>query len=203
MAMNIPAAAADPITPARLGPMACISSQLSGSAFKPSAWDTRADMGTAETPAEPISGFIFSFKKRFMMCTVRMPPKVQTTKVKQPETEDQQRLEAQEYFGLHGGPDRESQKDGDDVHQGVLGGVGQSLDHPALAHEVAEHEHAHQGRHGRDQQNDQDRRRSGERAVFPWPETGRSCRILIRRCSGVVIRRMMGGWIRGTMAMYE
>ena len=36
MAMNIPAAEAEPITPARLGPMACMMSQLSGSYFRPS-----------------------------------------------------------------------------------------------------------------------------------------------------------------------
>ena len=45
---NTPAVTAEPITPAMLGPMACIRRKLAGLAFCPSTWDTRAAMGTAE-----------------------------------------------------------------------------------------------------------------------------------------------------------
>ena len=48
----MPAATAEPTTPATLGPMACISRKFEGSAFWPSVCDTRAAIGTAETPAE-------------------------------------------------------------------------------------------------------------------------------------------------------
>ena len=41
---------AEPITPATLGPIACISRKLEGLAFWPSLLDTRAAMGTADTP---------------------------------------------------------------------------------------------------------------------------------------------------------
>ena len=84
MAMNMPAAAADPMTPARLGPIACINRWLVLSYFNPCTWETLAAMGTAETPAEPIRGFIFSFKKRFIILTVSNPPIVQTAKSKRP-----------------------------------------------------------------------------------------------------------------------
>ena len=47
---------AEPMTPATLGPMACISRKLEGLAFWPSRLDTRAAMGTADTPAEPMRG---------------------------------------------------------------------------------------------------------------------------------------------------
>ena len=54
-----PAATAEPITPATFGPIACISKKFFGLAFCPSTCDTRAAIGTAETPAEPINGLIF------------------------------------------------------------------------------------------------------------------------------------------------
>src|SRR4030042_1758991 len=53
-----PAGAAVPLPPATLGPMACISRKLPGFSLWPSFWETRAAIGTAETPAEPISGLI-------------------------------------------------------------------------------------------------------------------------------------------------
>ena len=59
MAINVPAATAVPITPATFGPIACISRKFVGSASAPTFWDTRAAIGTADTPAEPINGFTF------------------------------------------------------------------------------------------------------------------------------------------------
>ena len=56
---STPAATADPITPATLGPMACISKKFDGVASCPTFCDTRAAMGTADTPAEPMRGFTF------------------------------------------------------------------------------------------------------------------------------------------------
>ena len=46
--MNVPAATAVPITPATLGPIACISRKLVGSASAPTFWDTRAANGITE-----------------------------------------------------------------------------------------------------------------------------------------------------------
>ena len=69
--MNTPAAIAVPITPATFGPMACISRKLVGSSSAPTFWDTRAAIGTADTPAEPISGLIFPF-----VTTHRILPKI-------------------------------------------------------------------------------------------------------------------------------
>ncbi len=55
----MPAAMADPITPPTLGPMAIISRKLDGLSLAPTVWHTRADMGTAETPAAPMRGLTF------------------------------------------------------------------------------------------------------------------------------------------------
>ena len=54
--MKVPAATAVPITPATFGPIACIRRKFVGSASEPTFWDTRAAIGTADTPAEPING---------------------------------------------------------------------------------------------------------------------------------------------------
>ena len=54
--MNAPAATAVPITPATLGPIASMRRKLEGSASCPTFCETLAAIGTAETPAEPISG---------------------------------------------------------------------------------------------------------------------------------------------------
>ena len=59
--MNTPAATAVPITPATFGPIACISKKLVGSSSAPTFCDTRAAIGTADTPAEPINGLILPF----------------------------------------------------------------------------------------------------------------------------------------------
>ena len=50
--MRTPAAIAEPMTPATFGPMACISRKFAGFSFWPTTWETRAAIGTAETPAE-------------------------------------------------------------------------------------------------------------------------------------------------------
>jgi hypothetical protein len=65
---RIPAATAEPITPATFGAIACISKWFDGSSRKPSICDTLALSGTAETPAEPIKGFILfsSDKNKFI-----------------------------------------------------------------------------------------------------------------------------------------
>ena len=54
IASIVPAATAVPMTPATFGPMACMRRKLPGFAFAPTTWLTRAAIGTAETPAEPI-----------------------------------------------------------------------------------------------------------------------------------------------------
>ena len=55
----MPAATAEPMTPATFGPIACISKKLLGLASIPTLLATRAAIGTADTPAAPIKGLIF------------------------------------------------------------------------------------------------------------------------------------------------
>ena len=76
MAIRIPAATAEPITPATLGPIACISRKLVGSVSAPTFWETRAAMGTADTPAEPIKGFTLPPVAIYMILPNRTPQAV-------------------------------------------------------------------------------------------------------------------------------
>ena len=50
-----PAATPDPITPATLGPIACISRKFVGLAFCPCTCDTRAAIGSAGVSAVPMA----------------------------------------------------------------------------------------------------------------------------------------------------
>src|SRR5690606_37129329 len=81
MLHRMPAAMAEPMTPATLGAIACMSRKLFGSSCWPTCWTTRAESGTAETPAAPISGLILSFRKRFIPFAARTPQAVATAKL--------------------------------------------------------------------------------------------------------------------------
>ncbi len=84
MESSTPAETAEPITPATFGPIACISKKFPGSAFCPSTCDTRAAIGTADTPAEPIRGLILSLKNLFITFASKMPEAVPMAKATTP-----------------------------------------------------------------------------------------------------------------------
>ena len=72
---KIPAATAEPSTPATFGPIACINRLMVGSYSKPTVCEIRAASGTADTPELPINGLIlFSFgRMRLNNFTKRTP----------------------------------------------------------------------------------------------------------------------------------
>lgn len=82
--MSTPAATPEPITPATFGPIACINRKLVGFSAAPTFWDTRAAIGTAETPAEPISGFTLPLVKTYISFPNRTPPAVPTQNANRP-----------------------------------------------------------------------------------------------------------------------
>ena len=82
--IRTPAAIADPITPATFGPIACMRRKFLGFSFCPTTCDTRAAMGTAETPAEPIRGFIFPPDSQFIILAVISPPQVDIANATRP-----------------------------------------------------------------------------------------------------------------------
>lgn len=88
-ARKTPAASAVPITPATLGPIAAISGfTLPPVCSETNFWTTRADMGTAETPAAPMQGLILfpSGRNRLRSFAKSTPPAVLKMKAMQPRT---------------------------------------------------------------------------------------------------------------------
>ena len=70
-----PAATAEPMTPATFGPIACISRKLWRSYSSPRLFEMRAAIGTALTPALPISGFSFlSFGRNTFISLTKQTP---------------------------------------------------------------------------------------------------------------------------------
>ena len=72
------------MTPAKFGPMACINKKLCGFASKPTLLATRAAIGTADTPAAPISGLIGFFDNLFINFAINTPLAVPTQKATAP-----------------------------------------------------------------------------------------------------------------------
>ena len=83
-------------------------------------------------------------------------------KGQQAEDDDEQRLGGQEPVVdcscAHGG----GQENGDDIHQGVLNGVGEPVGEAGLLEQIAQHQAAQQRRHGGQQQDHKDRYHNGE-----------------------------------------
>ena len=86
MDRNTPAATAEPMTPATLGPIACMSRKFLGFSAWPTFWLTRAAMGTAETPAEPMSGLTLPLVAQHMTLPSSTPPTVLIAKATRPMT---------------------------------------------------------------------------------------------------------------------
>ena len=84
--MKVPAATAVPMTPATFGPIACIRRKFVGSACAPTFCETRAAIGTADTPAEPISGLIFPCVTTFRSWPSQTPPAVPKMNAIRPRT---------------------------------------------------------------------------------------------------------------------
>ncbi len=76
----MPAAIADPITPATFGPIACINKKLCGFDSSPTLLDTLAAIGTAETPADPINGLILCLLNIFIIFAIIKPQAVPIAK---------------------------------------------------------------------------------------------------------------------------
>ena len=74
----MPAATAEPITPATFGPIACMSRKFCGLASRPTLFTTLAAIGTAETPADPMSGLIAVPPMRFIALAMSTPEAVPT-----------------------------------------------------------------------------------------------------------------------------
>jgi len=121
----IPAATADPITPATFGPMACIRRMFCGFASRPTLFATLAAMGTAETPAAPINGLMGVLDNLFSNLPIRSRENAQGFPIK-------------ELLRAEFRTNSQSKKNGHNIDQGILGRVRKPINDAALAHQVAE-----------------------------------------------------------------
>ena len=80
----MPAATAEPITPDTFGPMACIKRWFCEFASNPTWFTTLAAIGTAETPAAPIKGFMGVVEKMFINLAINTPVAVPIEKATKP-----------------------------------------------------------------------------------------------------------------------
>ena len=163
-----PAATAEPMTPATLGPMACISRKLEGFSFWPTVWDTRAAMGTADTTGGADEGIHLAAGGKVHDVAEDDAAGRGQAEGEQAQEDDLQGIRSQE--GVIGGLEAhgQAQRDGDDVHQGVLSGVGQAVAHAALTEQVAQHEHADEGGGVGHQQDDEDGDQNGEHDLLSF-----------------------------------
>ena len=74
------------MTPATFGAMACMIKKFWGSSLAPTIWQTRAESGTADTPAAPMMGLILFLLKRFMALADNTPAAVAMAKAAAPRT---------------------------------------------------------------------------------------------------------------------
>ena len=142
--MRIPAATAEPITPATLGPMACISRKLEGFSLWPTFWETRAAIGTAETPAEPIRGLTWPPVSDVHHLAAQNTGCGAEGEGDQAQHDDEQGAGVQEGVGRGGAANGQRQEDGDDVHQLIAGGLLDAIHDAGLLHQVAQHQHTDQ-----------------------------------------------------------
>ena len=164
---------------------------------------TRAAIGTALTPAAPISGLIGSRLIRFINFASSTPDAVPMAKATSPRARMPSVSALRNSSAAELAPHRESEQDRHDVDEFVSRGARQAIRDATLAQQIAEHQRAHQ----RQPRPERARCRStgppiGNR-IRSTRRTGRSWTILISRSARVVNSVMIGGWMIGTSAMYE
>jgi len=84
-----------------------------------------------------------------------MPPAVQTTKSISPKPKIRRGFQVKKVSACMVAPTESPRKMVHDVHERVLGRLGEPFHDAGLAHEISEHEHPHQGGHSRNEQADE------------------------------------------------
>ena len=113
-------------------------------------------MGTADTPAEPISGLIFPWVSLHITFPSRTPPAVPKAKATRPRTTIFRVFRFRKASAAGGCSYGSTKQDNDDVHQSVGSGLGQLFYNAGLTEQVTKHQHTNQGSGGRKDQADND-----------------------------------------------
>ena len=180
--------------------MACISRKLAGLARWPSFWLTRAAIGTAETPAEPISGLIFSLRKRFMNLASSTPPALPQPKAKMPIAMILMVCQVRKVLAVAVAPTQTPRK----MVTMFISSFWAVLSRRSVTpHSCIRLPSIRQPTRGAAEGTSRATKMvtTKGKMIFSVLETLRSGRMTILRSSSLVSARMMGGWITGTSAM--
>jgi len=190
------------MTPATFGPIACISRKFCGLACRPILLATRAAIGTADTPAAPISGLILPPLAQHISLPISSPAAVPTEKAIAPSARmpSVSRLRNDVADSLE--PTASPRK--------IVTALMMSFWAERLSLSTTPHSRSRLPNVSMPISGTAVGRKiaviastvSGNRMRSSLP-TGRSCCITTPRSFCVVSRRMIGGWMIGTSAMYE
>ncbi|MPN45336.1 hypothetical protein SDC9_192903 [bioreactor metagenome] len=181
--------------------MACMSRKFWGSDSWPTLLETRAAMGTAETPALPMSGLTGCFgSSLFISLAIRTPAPVPKAKATIPKSRMPRVLRFRKWEASIFEPTESPRKI---VTIFIRAFCMVSERRLATPHSLARLPNIRLPTSGVAEGSRMAhavRTVSGKR-IFSSFETGLSCCILINRSSLVVRARMIGGWMMGTKAM--
>ena len=188
------------MTPATFGPIACMSRWFESSASRPTRLTTRAAIGTAETPAAPISGLILPRVAQHMSLPMRTPAAVPIEKATAPRARmpsvSRFRNCSEASFEPTASPSRivtmfmssfcaaRLSRSTTPHSRSRLPKVSMPISGAAVGRKATTTASTISGNRMRSRR-----------------DTGRSCCIAIRRSRSVVSARMIGGWMIGTSAM--
>ena len=148
-----------------------MSRKFVGFALRPSTCETRAAMGTAETPAEPIRGLTLPLVTRYMSLPRSTPPAVEKQNAVRPrmimnmvcfENDNLDCVKSKEVLTGCGCTYSCTKEDCDNIHKLVLSCFAESFNNAALSEQVAEHEHADKRSDGWKHESADDKHDDGE-----------------------------------------
>ena len=141
---RIPAQIAEPITPEELQAMACMSKKLEGSSFWPIKWTSRADPGTADTPAGPQERVDLFLQKQVHDFGENQTGCRSDTKSNCTEVENTNGFGGEKNISLSACAHRETKENGSRVDNGTAGRFDQPVDNTANLQQIAEKEGSQQ-----------------------------------------------------------
>ena len=152
MLRSTPAATAEPITPATLGPIACISRKLPGFSAWPTFWENTGRHGHRRHACRANEGVDLPAGELIHELAEEHTAGRADAEGDEAQEDNADSAHIQEHGTCSRSAHRHAQENGDDVHQLILCGIGNPVNYAALPHEIAQHEHTHQRRRIRQQQ---------------------------------------------------
>ena len=168
--------------------------------FRPTSWETRAAMGTAETPAEPMRGLILPPEVLYMMMPPRRPPTVEMPKATRPSTTILMVSQFRKFWATMVAPTEVARKM---VTMFIRAFWAVSERRSVTPHSRNRFPNIRQPIRGAVEGRSRITKVATTmgKMIFSVLETSRLCTILTLRILSVVMAFMIGGWIMGISAI--